>query len=561
MRPILLCGLPGSGKSALGKRLATRLRRPFFDLDDLIAEDAGRSIAELFAEEGEAAFRDREGRALKAAIERGPAVIALGGGTLCRAANLHLARARGTLVWLWAAPAVIVDRLEGDERAVPGRRPLLAGGSIGTHVRQLLDERWAFYEQAHLRVDTTTLSPEEGAERVERAIGTLALESTLPPGTPVPGPTARVIPVQLGARQYDIVVAAGFGGLSPALARACISPLDARAALVADAAALRHHGAAARKALAEARIDAVVLEVPSGEEHKRLSTLERLAEGCITAGLDRGSVVFALGGGVVGDLAGMLAATLFRGVRVVQLPTTLLAQVDASIGGKTAVDLPVGKNLLGAFHQPRLVFANVEALATLPVRELRSGLGEVIKYALLAAPGLLEELGGLDVEALGARSAELAPLVARCAEIKADIVAEDEEERGERRKTLNLGHTIGHALESESGYALAHGEAVALGLLAALRVSRALGVLEDPALETRVAGLLDRLGLPGDLGPRLSPAVFGRVGADKKRVGAEVDFVCVRRAGETEVRRVAVTDLAALVAGKNVAAPENGVLR
>ncbi len=561
MRPILLCGLPGSGKSALGTRLAARLGRPFFDLDDLIAEEAGRSIAELFAREGEAAFRDREGRALKAAIERGPAVIALGGGTLCRPDNLHLARARGTLVWLWADPAVIVERLEGDERAVPGRRPLLAGESIAARVRQLLDERWAFYEQSHVRVDTTTLSPEEGAERVERAIGTLALENTLPPGTPMPGPAVRLIPVLLGDRQYDVVVGAGFDGLPGALMRAGIVPLRAKAALVADAAALHHHGASARKTLAEARIEPVVLEVPSGEEHKRLATLERLAEECIAAGLDRGSVVFALGGGVVGDLAGMLAAMLFRGVRVVQLPTTLLAQVDASIGGKTAVDLPAGKNLLGAFHQPRLVFANVETLATLPARELRSGLGEVIKYALLGAPGLLDELGGLDVHALGTRSSELVALVARCAGIKAEVVAEDEQERGERRKTLNLGHTIGHALESESGYALAHGEAVALGLLAALRVSRGLGVLEDAALEERVAGLLERLGLPCDLDARLSPAVMRRVGADKKRVGAEVDFVCVRRAGAAEVRRVAVASLPALVAAKNVAAPENGVLR
>ncbi len=561
MRPILLCGLPGSGKSALGGRLAARLGGAFVDLDEAVAAEAGRSIADLFAREGEAAFRDREGRALRAALEGAPAVIALGGGTLCRADHLVLARTRGTLVWLWADPAVLVARLEADERAVPGRRPLLAGGTITARVRQLLDERWAFYEQAHVRVDTTALSPDEAAERVERMVGTLALESTLPPGTPVPGPPVRTIPVPLGARRYDVVVGASFDGLPAALLRAGVVPLRASSALVADAAALRLHGAAVRAALATARIEPVVLEVPSGEAHKRLATLERLAEACVAAGLDRGSVVFALGGGVVGDLAGMLAATLLRGMRVVQLPTTLLAQVDAAIGGKTAVDLAAGKNLLGVFHQPRLVFANVETLATLPARELRSGLGEVVKYALLGAPGLLEQLGGLEVEHLPSRVPELVALVARCAELKATVVGEDEEERGDRRKMLNLGHTIGHALETESGYALAHGEAVALGLVASLRVSRALGLLEEADLEERVVSLLGQLGLPTDLDARLSPAVMARVGADKKRAGTEVDFICVRRTGTIEGVRVAVAALPSLVAGRNVAAPENGVLR
>lgn len=561
MRPILLCGLPGSGKSAVGTRLAARRAGAFVDLDELVAEEAGRSIADLFAREGEAAFRDREGRALRAALERAPAVIALGGGTLCRADHLQLARSRGTLVWLWADPAVIVARLESDERAVPGRRPLLAGGTIAARVRQLLDERWAFYDQAHVRVDTTSLSPDQVAERVERCVGTLALESTLPPGAPTPGPPCSVIQVPLGARSYEIVVGAGFDGLGAALVRAGVVPLRAKSVLVADEEAARHHGEAARAALAAARIEPRVLAVPSGEQHKRLSTLERLAEGCVAAGLDRGSVVFALGGGVVGDLAGLLAATLYRGVRVVQLPTTLLAQVDAAIGGKTAVDLEAGKNLLGAFHQPRLVFASVETLGTLPVRELRSGLGEVVKYSLLGAPGLLEDLEALELQQLSSRPADLVRLVVRCAEIKATVVAEDEEERGDRRKILNLGHTLGHALETESGYSLAHGEAVALGLLASLRVSRALGLEEDADLEGRVTRLLARLGLPTDLEARLTPAVLARVAADKKRVGPEVDFVCVRRRGAVEVIRVAVASLPALLDCKNVAAPENGVLR
>jgi 3-dehydroquinate synthase len=474
-------------------------------------------------------------------------------------------RARGVLIWLQAPAEVLAARIAADEAGKPGQRPLAQGGDLIGRVRALLDARWACYDQAHLRVDTAELSPDGVVDELAERLASSELATTLPPVTRS-GLGQPVVRVELGQRSYEIVVDRGFGSLAVALVNAGVVPTRARTALVADANALRHHGAALLDELARQGLQPVVLEVPSGEAQKTLSQLERLADGCVGAGLDRGAVIFAFGGGVVGDLAGFLAATLHRGVRVVQLPTTLLAQVDAAIGGKTAVDLAGGKNLLGAFHQPRLVYSNVSLLATLPRREVASGLGEVVKYGLIADPEILTILEGLAPQPLaesaqagsascasvclsgGRGGAALEDLVGRCAAIKARVVSNDEHERGDERRTLNFGHTVGHAIEASfrdpgGGFELAHGEAVGLGMLAAIRVSAAVGTLADPDLETRVRALLAHLGLPCDLPPYLGPLVRDRLGADKKRAGDDVDFVCIERAGVVSTVRLGLEAL------------------
>ena len=288
-----------------------------------------------------------------------------------------------------------------------------------------------------------------------------------------------------------------------------------------------------------AELGAPSLAVPAGEGSKRIATLERVLEFLAASDLDRSSCVVALGGGVVGDLAGLAASLYMRGIAVVQAPTTLLAQVDASVGGKTAVDLEAGKNLAGTFHQPAMVLADTETLATLPEVEYRSGLGEVVKSALIEGEAAL---AGLErsLAAITERDPDaLAEVVERCVRLKAGIVERDPRERGERKK-LNLGHTFAHAIERAAGYGtVPHGVAVAVGIVLALETSRSIGLLADPALPERTKVLLRALGMPNDLrtlreasGARLSQEeLLAGMRHDKKGAAGSPRLVLPRRAG------------------------------
>jgi 3-dehydroquinate synthase len=351
--------------------------------------------------------------------------------------------------------------------------------------------------------------------------------------------------VELGARAYSIVVARGVATLGAEVTRALGPAHGRRAALVADPTAARLHGAGVRAALIGAGFDLVELPVEGGEPRKQLATVEHVCDQLTRAGLDRHSPLFVLGGGVVGDLGGFAAACFLRGVDYVHLPTTLLAQVDSSIGGKTGVNLAAGKNLVGAFWQPRLVYADVATLATLPPRELAAGLAEVVKYGVIADETILTRLetrwpapGNPIDENL------LQELVADSAAIKAGVVTRDEREGGERA-LLNFGHTVGHAIEAATGYtALLHGEAVALGMLAACRVSVRYG--GDPVLEGRLRKLLARLSLPTDIDNYLTDVVLDHLATDKKRAGTHIRFVVAERAGKAHTELIELSELRAL---------------
>ncbi len=337
----------------------------------------------------------------------------------------------------------------------------------------------------------------------------------------------RVIRVELGTRSYDVVVGADL--FAEAATRiAARQPRVTKVAIVSDDIVAPLYLARLAAALPE---PAVPVVIPAGEPHKRMATLERMCEAFAAGGLDRRSLVLAMGGGVVGDLAGFAAAVYMRGIAFAQLPTTLLAQVDASVGGKTAVDLDAGKNLVGAFHQPSFVLADVTTLASLPARERAAGLAEVVKTGLIGDATLFELCETRAAELTGAATAASpvsqplwTDLVARAVAVKAGVVSRDEREDGERAY-LNLGHTVGHAIEAAAGYGpILHGEAVGLGLIAACRVGARLG-LTSPALEARVSAVLAGLGLPTDLTPWLTPEVLARTGADKKRAGATLRYV------------------------------------
>jgi 3-dehydroquinate synthase len=350
----------------------------------------------------------------------------------------------------------------------------------------------------------------------------------------------RTIPAALGARSYEVLVGPGL----IARAGALIAPhlKRPRTAIVSDETVWRLHGARLAGALTAQGVAALPLIVPPGEQTKSWVGLSDVVERLLALELDRGDVVTAFGGGVVGDLAGFAAAIYKRGVDFVQIPTTLLAQVDSSVGGKTAIDVAAGKNLVGAFHQPRLVLADLDVLGTLPEREMRAGYAEVIKYGLLGDFGFFEWLEANGPAVLAREPAALAHAVARSIEMKAQIVAEDETEQG-RRALLNLGHTFGHALEAETGYgtALLHGEAVAAGQALAFRFSAALGrcsaqdagragaAIAAAGLATRLA---DVAGHPFD-----AARLVRHMAQDKKAQDGRLTFILAKGLGQAFVEK------------------------
>ena len=346
---------------------------------------------------------------------------------------------------------------------------------------------------------------------------------------------SRSITVGLGERAYPVLIGPGLldeagRHIRPLLRRA-------RTAVVADETVARLHGERLLSALAAAGLEVNLVTIPSGEASKSFEQLAQLSDDLLALSLDRGDLIIAFGGGVTGDLAGFAAAIYKRGVDFVQIPTTLLAQVDSSVGGKTAIDTPRGKNLIGAFHQPRLVLADLDVLETLPEREIRAGYAEIVKYGLLGDFGFFEWLEANGAAVLRRDPDALAHAVARSVEMKAEIVAEDEREAG-RRALLNLGHTFGHALEAEVGFgeALLHGEAVALGCAQAFRFSAAQGLC--PAQEARrVEAALSAAGLPTRMdqvpgAPFAAERLIAHMAQDKKAEGGALTLILARAVGE-----------------------------
>ena len=352
---------------------------------------------------------------------------------------------------------------------------------------------------------------------------------------------SRKVRVGLGARAYDVVIGGGLLDRAGELLAPCLP--RRRTVIVTDQNVAEHHGERLAAALESGGVSvSALIALPPGEGTKSFDGLADLSDRLLALGLDRGDVIAAFGGGVVGDLAGFAAAIYKRGIDFVQIPTTLLAQVDSSVGGKTAIDTPRGKNLIGAFHQPRMVLADLDVLATLPTRELAAGYAEIIKYGLLGDRAFFEWLEQHIADVLALKSACIAQAVARSVEMKAEIVEEDEKEAG-RRALLNLGHTFAHALESETGYgdALLHGEAVGAGCALAFRFSAALGLC-PPEEAARAERAIAAGGLPVRMGqirgaPFSADALIAHMGQDKKAEGGKLTFVLARSIGDAFVAK------------------------
>ncbi len=340
----------------------------------------------------------------------------------------------------------------------------------------------------------------------------------------------RIVQVPLGNRSYQIKVG---GGLLPRLGVECAQlKLGQRCAVITDSNVGRHFAQAALKSLSASGFQPVLITVPAGEKSKRIAMVEKCYDQLAAHRLERKSFIVALGGGVVGDLAGFVAATYLRGIPFVQVPTTLLAQVDSSVGGKTGVNLKAGKNLVGAFYQPQLVLCDLDALKTLPKREYISGLAEVIKYGVIYDAVLFAQLERNLPKLLQREAATLRNVIARCCEIKADVVGQDETESG-LRAILNFGHTIGHAIENSSGYGkFLHGEAIAIGQVAAARLSQKLLGLPSGDVG-RIEKIFVQAGLPVKL--KLNAVqrkkLFTAMTLDKKVSGGEIKFVLAEKIG------------------------------
>jgi shikimate kinase / 3-dehydroquinate synthase len=522
---LLLNGFMGTGKTTVGRRVAERAGVPFVDLDDVVASDAGRPVPEIFAAEGEAAFRQREAVALDRALAGPPGrVVALGGGALLDPTRRRAALAKARVVTLAARPETIEARTAG-----PGRPLLGEAASRGARIRELCAARGEAYAEAHARIATDTLSIDEAAGEVLAAWARPA------------------IAVPLGLRSYAV----RFAAREPEVAAAAVAALRPSAVfVVTDETVHRLWGGTLVAALAErGAAPRATVVLPPGEEHKRLASVERALAAMVEAGADRDAVVVGMGGGVVTDVAGFTAALLLRGVRWAAVPTTLLGMVDASVGGKTGVDLGPAKNAVGAFHQPSAVVVDVAHVTTETPRAYVSGLAEVVKSAAVGDPGLFDLLEREPDRVLGRDLALVEEIALRSIAVKAAIVARDERESGDRA-LLNLGHTVGHALEAEGGFArLTHGEAVALGMVAALRVGEALGATSG-ALARRVTALLARLGLPTDLDAQPVQQALGFVALDKKRRAGAIRFVLLHDLGDARIHEVAPAGLPALLAGR-----------
>lgn len=542
MPHLFLYGPPGIGKSTIGQILARNLGLTFVDLDRVIEAETGMSIPQIMAERGESAFRELESVVLKKVISGAPegisvrntcpersqrgiphtsssagyrpalqseSVIALGGGALLRDENRALAASNGKVILFSAELDTLVERLSFDTV----KRPLLAG-NLREKLSFLIAQRSEHYNSFFLRLRVDGRTADENAWQTQIAFGQFHLRA-------------------MG--EYDVVVQPIEQIANYFQARGLMNPL-----IVTDENVAKFYAEKVMAALSASGYQPNLLTIPAGEKTKTLETVNRLWRGFLDAGLDRKSTVVALGGGVVGDLTGFAAATFMRGVDWVFVPTTLLAMADASLGGKTGFDLPEGKNIIGAFHPPKLVLVDPKVLRTLPEPEFVSGMAEVVKHGIVADP----ELFHLCTHRLDWVKDHLEEIVKRAMAVKIKIIEEDPYEK-RWRSVLNLGHTVGHAIELVSGFNLRHGEAVAMGIVAEAKLSAKLGVAAS-GLSDVIAESLSALRLPVSIPNELPRADIVRaMRVDKKKFAGAIRFALPAEIGK--VKLVAVTDLESVI--------------
>ena len=497
MKHIFLYGPPGTGKSTVGKKLAHNLKLPFVDLDHVIEANAGMSISKIMEQQGEPTFRDLESAALKNMLHEKESVVALGGGALLRDENRNFVESNGKVLLLMAELSTLLERLHYES----GHRPLLAG-DLREKLSSLLNKRGEHYNSFPMLIHVDGKTAEQNAHHAQVVLGRHHLSA-------------------MG--EYDAIV----GQVSDLTNFPMQNPI-----IVTDENVAKFHLEKMQNLL-----QAKAIVIPAGEEHKNLETISFLWKAFLENGLDRNkSVVIALGGGVLSDMAGFAASTYMRGINWVGVPTTLLSMVDASLGGKTGFDLPEGKNLIGAFYPPKLVLADPQLLGTLPKAELISGMAEVVKHGIISDP----ELFNLCLRGLDWLKENLEEVVKRAMAVKIKVIEEDPYEKG-IRAALNLGHTVGHAVELVSKFKLRHGEAIAIGTVAEAKYSARIG-LAGVGLVEAVTESFKSLGLPIQI-PEAMPReeIIRAMRVDKKKTAKAIRFALPVEIGRVEL--VEVTDL------------------
>jgi shikimate kinase / 3-dehydroquinate synthase len=529
-RSVVLVGMMGAGKTSVGKRLAAKLGLPFVDADAEIEAGAQLTISEIFERFGEAYFREGERKVIARLLKGGPLVLATGGGAFMNATTRDNIARHGLSIWLKPSFDILLARVRKKSN-----RPLLKTPDPEQTLRRLLEERSPTYALADFTIESLDAAHDSVVEAILRR-----LHAMLGDGAGALPRARRQVEVPLGARAYSILIAPGL--LDEAGAEINRIAPGVNCAIVTDARVAPLYLDRLTASLDQAGLRSTSIVCPPGEAAKSYVEFARVADALIEARIERRDIVIALGGGVIGDLAGFCAATVRRGLRLVQIPTTLLAQVDSSVGGKTGINSRHGKNLIGAFHQPSLVLADTMCLDSLSERDFRAGFAEVVKYGLIGDRGFFEFLESNWRDAFAGGPARADAIAISCA-AKARVVAADETEQGERA-LLNLGHTFGHALENLTRYdpaRLVHGEGVAIGMASAFRFSRDLGLCsgQDAA---RVEAHLKAVGLPTrmreipgfDAGPG---DILAAMRQDKKVERGRLTFILVRGIGESFVAR------------------------
>jgi len=527
---IFLVGLMGAGKTTIGRMLARRLGMNFADSDHEIEARTGASVPWIFEIEGEASFRRREADMIRELTAGSGLVLATGGGAVLNAESRRLLAERGTVIYLRASVNSILARTSHDKN-----RPLLQTADPRKKLEDLTAQREPLYREiADIVIDTGRPNVQSMVQTILDQLAAIdAARQRTSARTTMNEQPCTTLHVDLGERSYPILIGRGLldngalltrhigagGGKIAIVTNTTIAPLY----LEKVAAPLRASGR-----------EVVTIVLPDGEEYKNWHSLNLVFDALLEHKCDRKTTLVALGGGVIGDLTGYAAASYMRGVPFVQIPTTLLSQVDSSVGGKTGINHPLGKNMIGAFYQPRAVIADTATLDTLPDRELSAGLAEVIKHGAILDLSFFDWIEENIGKLVARDHAALAHAVLRSCEIKADVVRRDEREGG-LRAVLNFGHTFGHAIENGLGYGeWLHGEAVGCGMVMAADLSHRLGLLgADDAL--RVRRLVKAAGLPvvaPDLG---AERWIELMEVDKKNEGGEIKFILLKPLGSPSI--------------------------
>jgi 3-dehydroquinate synthase len=528
---IFLVGLMGAGKTTIGRLLARRLGMRFIDSDHAIEARTGASIPWIFEIEGEASFRRREADMIRELSAQEGIVLATGGGAVLNPDSRALLAARGTVIYLRASVGSILARTSHDKN-----RPLLQTPDPRKKLEELTAQREPLYREiADMVIDTGRPNVQS---MVQTILDQLAAQQASRECRGVPPPMNEQnrisLNVELDERSYPITIGPGLLDDPALLAR---HVAGSKVAIVTNTTvAPLYLDKVAAPLRADGR-EVVEIVLPDGEEYKTWACLNQVFDALLANKCDRKTTLVALGGGVIGDMTGFAAATYMRGVPFVQIPTTLLAQVDSSVGGKTGINHPLGKNMIGAFYQPRAVLADTSTLGTLPARELSAGLAEVIKHGAILDGEFFDWIEQNIGQLVARDPAALAYAIARSCEIKADVVRKDEREGG-LRAVLNFGHTFGHAIEAGMGYgSWLHGEAVGCGMVMAADLSHRIGLVDAATVE-RVRALVQAAGLPvvaPDLG---AERWIELMEVDKKNEGGAIKFILLKPLGSPSIASV-----------------------